>query len=123
MIGDVATTCNRADYCIPQFFFQENLKETKDDNNLIELLGGKSEKGRDLKSMLQIISQIDKHNKELEKALFEKEMEMERILQARSSLEIKSKHQEKVRMFQLELLALRNVDLEKQLSKAKSSPS
>jgi hypothetical protein len=67
------------------------------------------------------LSKILQRNKELEDALRIKEMAMQKLLSRNKELEDELKRKEVVRLSQLELLALRNVELEKELHQQSSS--
>jgi hypothetical protein len=70
---------------------------------------------------MKTISKVIQRNQELEDALIIKEMAMQKLRAKNEELENELKRKEAVRLSQLELLALRNVELEKELHQQSSN--
>ncbi len=73
--------------------------------------------GLDSKKLIEAVSKLEIRNKELESALQIKETAMEKLASINSNLQKEMKIKDTMRLSQMELLAIRNLELEKELSK------
>jgi hypothetical protein len=72
--------------------------------------------GLDSKALLEAISKLEIRNRELECALQIKESAMDKLAAINSNLQKEMRTKDTMRLSQMELLAIRNLELEKELS-------
>ncbi len=72
--------------------------------------------GLDSTRLLEAISKLEVRNRELENALQIKESAMDKLAAINSNLQKEMKVKDTMRLSQMELLAIRNLELEKELS-------
>ena len=73
--------------------------------------------GLDSTSLIEAISKLEVRNRELESALQIKESAMDKLAAINSNLQKEMRVKDAMRLSQMELLAIRNLELEKELSR------
>jgi hypothetical protein len=92
-----------------------------DSNEDTETAARTTEKSPNVVNTTQSIVEATIRNVELKEVHKRKELELEMLVQKNALLEQEVKRKEIIRLSQLELLALRNVELEKQIAHVKSN--